>query len=287
MNRRSRLLCGVALILSALAGCTTASDGETEPSDSDEDAIAQGFDRDVVLSDEELTNTAALDEQRIEAFLAKTPYGTRAPIADLVVHGVPIAKAIHDRSVKYGLSPLVFLTRAQLEGSLLTKKPANPDVLDFAFGCGCYDGEACKEEYRGFDLQMDCLGKTMRQHLDKLAQGKATASGWKVGVTKTTLDPLPVTPKTRATAALYTYAPWVGSAGGGKARIGGNSLHYVIWKKLAVVALKDGGAPADASASANEAGIPVDNPPADAGASGWHYRSNYLPAQSDLTPLAW
>lgn len=228
-----------SLLLVGFAGC---SDDAPPGSEETGDDIV-GFDRNRIATDEAFTNANALSETEIERLLANTPWNTRSPLAGREVRGVPMARAIHESALKYNLSPLVFLTRAQMEKSLLTKTPRNDDTIDFAFGCGCYDGKACKEEFRGFDRQMDCLGTTMRKHLDRLATGKPTVSGWALGVAKDTLDPLTVTPATNATAALYTYTPWVGVAGGGREGIGGNSLHYALWTKLSkLVKTSDAGA---------------------------------------------
>jgi hypothetical protein len=40
-----------------------------------------------------------------------------------------------------------------------------------------------------------------------------TRAAWGVGKKNKTLDPCTIIPKTRATAAIYTYTPWVGTRG--------------------------------------------------------------------------
>lgn len=40
-----------------------------------------------------------------------------------------------------------------------------------------------------------------------------TRAEWGVGKRQRTLDPCSITPKTMATAVLYTYTPWVGPRG--------------------------------------------------------------------------
>lgn len=57
-----------------------------------------------------------------------------------------------------------------------------------------------------------------------------TISGWQKGVTKDSLDPLPVTPANCAVASLFTYTPWVGLYWGGRSTVGGNSLFEPMWE---------------------------------------------------------
>ena len=45
--------------------------------------------------------------------------------------------------------------------------------------------------------------------------GGSTVSGWKTNVAKKTLDPCTVTPDGIASAASYTYTPWVGAYSSG------------------------------------------------------------------------
>ena len=53
------------------------------------------------------------------------------------------------------------------------------------------------------------------------------------GKTTTSDDGLAIIPKNAVTAALYTYTPWVGEHGGGKAGVGGVSLHAQVWDRFA------------------------------------------------------
>lgn len=75
-------------------------------------------------------------------------------------------------------------------------------------------------------LQVRCAAELMRWYLDSLDTDGSTISGWRVGVGKSTLDGCWIVPQTRATAAFYTYTPWVGAygIGCGTWRWGGSSL---------------------------------------------------------------
>src|SRR5690606_14614090 len=151
----------------------------------------------------------------IQEFLEATPYGNRSVLAGLTTGGKPASQAIWEAAQEHRINPLVILVRAQMEQSLVAKSTATQRALDHAFGCGCPDDESCSSQYRGFGKQVACLTRLMRSYLEDLEGGGSTIAGWKVGKAKKTLDPLWVTPATAATAALYTYTPWVGNAGFG------------------------------------------------------------------------
>ena len=87
--------------------------------------------------------------------------------------------------------------------------------VDFAMGCGCHDNRPCLESYRGLGRQLDCSAARFRSYLVDIDQRGRSVAGWGVGMAKRTLDPQRVTPKNRATAALYTYTPWVLPGRGG------------------------------------------------------------------------
>ena len=85
--------------------------------------------------------------------------------------------------------------------------------------------EARLRSATGFDRQLDCLGRALRDSLDAI-RGPAgkTASGWDEGKKDLTLDNVEVTPEDRATAAIYDRTPRV--AGG---EPGGTSLLWNLW----------------------------------------------------------
>jgi hypothetical protein len=231
MIRRARSL-AFALGALGLAACEPADpiedlDDPEEAAWSDEELSVPGFDRHRLIGDLAFTDATALDEAAIQAFLEATPYGGRSALADTISGGMRASQAIAKAAADYQINPLVILVRAQMEQSLVAKTNPTKRALDFAFGCGCPDYESCSEQWRGFHKQVDCMAGHMRDYLDDLESGGATIAGWQVGKAKKTLDPAWVTPKNRATAALYTYTPWVGGTGFG------NVAHVRIWKQFA------------------------------------------------------
>ncbi|MBK6517694.1 MAG: hypothetical protein IPG04_27145 [Polyangiaceae bacterium] len=235
MRARTELLGLLLITLCSAPACAPGGldpspDGEEEEevSDASEDELSEpGFDRNRVLSDAAFVDWQAMTEAEIQAFLDETPYGNRSALASYTSGGMSAARAIRVASESYRINPLVILTRLQMEQSLIGKTSASKKALDFAFGCGCPDNGSCSETWRGFHKQADCMASHMRSYLDDLEGGGSTIAGWKVGKAKKTLDPQWVTPKNMATAALYTYTPWVGSSGFG------NLGHFQIWKRFA------------------------------------------------------
>ena len=71
-------------------------------------------------------------------------------------------------------------------------------------------------------ILMGCVGAPV----DDLDAKGTTIAGWKVGVAKKTSDGYAVTPANKATAALYTYTPWV------LLDEGGNYNHWTTWNRF-------------------------------------------------------
>jgi hypothetical protein len=227
-----------ALGLGASVGTTGC--GATSDDDEGQTAAAvsatEGFDRDDLLSDAALRDAKALTAAEVQAFLEKTPFKKRAGLADYEEGGKSAAEILHDAAERNGINPLALLVRAHMEQGLLSDTNPTSAKIAKTFGCGCPDGSACATKYAGLARQAECAAGTLRRALDGAsgANGaKGTVSGWARGKTKSSLDHLDVTPKNAATAALYTYTPWVGQRGGGKAGVGGASLHVALWTRFA------------------------------------------------------
>ena len=116
-----------------------------------------------------------------QAFLEATPYKNKSVLASYTSNGVSAAQAISNAAKKYQISPLLILTRAQMEQSLIGKTSASSKALNYAFGCGCPDNQACSTQWKGFDRQVDCMASHMRSYLDDLEGGGAAIAGWQVG----------------------------------------------------------------------------------------------------------
>ena len=255
----SRVL-GLSLLLAGVA-CTALTDNDV--SGSQDDALEAQFNKNNVVSDVEF-QTSTVSVADVQRFLVKTPYGTKSVLAAYTENGKTAAQILHEESVKYRISPIAMLARVQTEQGLISKTTATKSQTDIAFGCGCPDSASCAAKYYGLANQAACAAGSLRWSIDRQTAG-STISGWRKGVSKKTLDQLDIVPENAATAALYTYTPWVGEAGGGKTGVGGTSLYFKVLKRFtdATVIAKQGGTAtgdasvADTGVSRPDAAIPA------------------------------
>ncbi|MCY1000846.1 hypothetical protein OWM54_27215 [Myxococcus sp. MISCRS1] len=190
------------------------------------------YDMHRLLEDDNLLGHQWITTEQVQAFL--TQQGSYlATYRDPAFSNKTAAALIVERSKAFGISPLYMLARIQVESSLVQSGTSNN--LSKATGCGCPDSSGCDAQYVGFGKQIDCSAKKLRGYFTDLDAGRATVSGWKVGTTKATLDPCSVKPTNKATAALYTYTPWVGAYATqcGRTTVGGSSLVSVIYHRYA------------------------------------------------------
>ncbi len=219
----------------AALGCAPIASEDGAAIESVLDSFEHDFDPHYLASDRAFFDTTAFDAAAIQAFLEDPPYALPSVLATQVIaDGRTFAEALVDISVEHGLNPLVLLVQTQKESSLVSKcnastpgctDPPSQFRLDYAFGCGCPDGQGCSSQFRGLDKQMECIAKSFENHHDSLVDNGETLTGWKPGKSKNTLDPIAVNPGNRATAILYTYTPWVLQGSGG------NWAFWSIWTK--------------------------------------------------------
>lgn len=250
----SRIL-GLSLVLGGVA-CSAMS--EDDGAASQDAALEAQFDKNNVVSDEEL-QASTMTEAQIQRFLDKTPYGSKSALAAYKENGKTAAEILFDAAATYKISPLALLARIQTEQGLISKTTASKSVTDIAFGCGCPDSASCGPKYYGLANQAACAAGSMRRSLDRQTAGGTTISGWKRGTSKKTLDQLDIMPQNAATATLYTYTPWVGEAGGGKTGVGGTSLYFKVLKRFtdAHLIATTGSATGDAGPTTTDAGAPT------------------------------
>jgi len=220
------------VIATSLGACSAAPVDEAVGGDRASVREAE-FDKNAVLTDKALRDTGALTAADIQAFLDETPWGRASVLADYAEDGKSAAEIIYEAATKHGINPLELLVRVQMEQGLVSKQTASDESITLAFGCGCPHSPVCSPKYEGFANQADCAAGTLSRSMDRALTSNGTASGWKKGEEKLTQDLVEIVPANAATAALYTYTPWVGEAGGGKKGIGGVSLHHTVWTRFA------------------------------------------------------
>lgn len=213
----------IALIVALLGACMTGEapgEGQGDPADFDEvdwgggadgkgdfSGVPAVFDRNNIMTDEVLLAASAVDATAVQAFLEKSPYGTRSWLADHRIGTLRFSDVLVMESRTGGIDPVVLLARMQVESSLVSKtvKPSN-STINHALGCGCPDGAACGREFAGLQSQLRCAVDVLNEQLRTSRDGTGQ---WRLGTARRTLDPLSVTPRSHATAALYAYTPWV------------------------------------------------------------------------------
>ncbi|RKH51369.1 hypothetical protein D7Y23_10220 [Corallococcus sp. AB050B] len=225
------------LLLPALlaAGCGPLEESPNEPVIDEltgqvlQEATTK-YDMHRLLEDSDVTGGTGITPAQVQAFLQQQ--GSYLAGYTDPAWGKTAATLIVERSRASNISPLYMLARIQGESSLI--QSGTSTNLSKATGCGCPDGSGCDAQYVGFGKQVECAAKKMRGYLTDLEAGRATISGWKVGVTKSTSDPCSVKPVNNATAALYTYTPWVGAYAiqCGRTTVGGSSLMATIYNRF-------------------------------------------------------
>ena len=188
------------------------------------------FDKTTLVSSAAFTDTSIADIDTIQGFFQKTAYDQPTFLATYLSNGVTAALAIVRTSQTYRINPLVLLAHAERAQGLIAAKeyPFPSTRVEFVFGCGCVAPGQCDAALAGFDKQMDCLGRTLRESLDAVdGPNAATDGGWSVGNATQTIDGVSVTPTNDATCALYQYLPLVGDAKSG------NLLFFAIYQEYA------------------------------------------------------
>ncbi|MBF5046569.1 hypothetical protein FGE12_29400 [Aggregicoccus sp. 17bor-14] len=191
------------------------------------DSALGTLDRHNLMSDADLTGGSTVTVAQVQGFL--TAKGSYLAHYSDPAWGKSAATLVVERSRAYGINPVYMLARIEAESGLVRSGTSNN--LAQATGCACPDSGSCDGSWAGFGNQVECSAAKFRGYLADLEVGRATVSGWKKGVTKQTLDPCSVTPANNATAALYTYTPWVGAyaAQCGTSQWGGSSLVALLY----------------------------------------------------------
>jgi hypothetical protein len=217
--RQSFAALAAALALASCVSDVGGNEAQGDPADYDDvgwsgpdgkgdvSGIPALFDRHLIMTDELMHARNAVDAAALQDFFEMSPYGTRSWLADHTIDGKRFSEVLAAESAVGGIDPIVLLARMQVESSLVsaTVKPSS-SKLSHALGCGCPDSRACSAAYSGLVNQLRCATEVLNaRHADSVSgQGE-----WALQKTKKTLDPISVTPRTHATAALYAYTPWV------------------------------------------------------------------------------
>jgi len=184
------------------------------------------FNPNILIDQEMFENEDFMSEVEIQSFLENTPYGHESFLARYEWVGEKASTIIDQVAKQYGINPIILLTKLQVESSLIFRTVPDPYRMEVAMGCGCPDvGPACANAPIGFGRQVDCAGSLFRQYLDRISTQGETITGWGPGIPRQTSEGITVVPKNAATAALYTYTPWILEGSGG------NWLFWNVYRK--------------------------------------------------------
>lgn len=215
------IACFLAVGLVA-SGCAVEAGSEDDAEEAAQGATRARYDIHRLLEDDDIRGGADVTVDQVQAFLeAKGSF--LASYTDPTVNK-PAAEVIVEECRAHGINPIYMLARIQTESSLVGSGTSRH--LAAATGCACPDGRACSRMERGFAAQVECAAEYMEEYFDEMDRNGQTRAGWGVGRAKRTLDPCSITPANKATAALYTYTPWVGryGRGCGKSGVSGSSM---------------------------------------------------------------
>jgi hypothetical protein len=198
----------VTSVTAFVSGCA-AEDVEDPAAGSGEgeSALSEKYDVNELMQDSEMRGGTKLSVARIQAFLeSKGSY-----LASYEEEGQSAAQIIADNCKRANISPIYMLARIQTESSLVSSGTSRS--LKAATGCACPDHAACDRSNAGFKQQVECAADLHASYFEEMRDNGVTRADWGVGKRMRTLDPCSVTPRTMATAVLYTYTPWVGTRG--------------------------------------------------------------------------
>ncbi|MGJ3507767.1 FG-GAP repeat domain-containing protein [Enemella sp. A6] len=231
-RRRARILGVVLATLAMLAGSVL-----TGPSSQSATAV-DGYDPGMLISDGHFYAAGRMDAAKVQAFLDRegrncvpAPDGTpclkdyRADVPKMAAtryckavaggKGWRSSRIIADLSRACGINPEVILVMLQKEQSLVYASGSmlNKTRYDKALGSGCPDFQPCDPKSVGFVMQVYSAGERFqkyRQHPERY--------NYKVGSNQIKYHPArncgsaTVNIRNQATAALYTYTPFVPNA---------------------------------------------------------------------------
>lgn len=160
---------------------------------------------------------------QIRNFLASQGSCMANPIQDSDGQTIDIPTLVYEASQRYDINPKVILATMQKEQSAITRCPS---TAARAFLMGANVPSTAR-------AQINLGTKYFRDYLTELQNTGHTRSGWMVGVPKTTVDGVTVTPASRSVAALFTYTPYAGVVwGGNNPSVGGTQLFKSAWDRF-------------------------------------------------------
>ncbi len=190
------------------------------------DAILPSFDPNYIISDDEILDATAMTQNEIQRLLErKGSFLANYVCQSSDGRSMKASEAIYDRAVTNGISPKFIIVLLQKEQSLIEEGSPRQSQLDWAAGYGCPDGGGCNSRWQGFWKQVNSATLQFRDYMDNphlytYKQGETYTFSNPYGTISK--EPITVTPKNQATAALYNYTPHV---------YNGNFNFHKLWNR--------------------------------------------------------
>ncbi len=189
-------------------------------------ALAENFDPNYIISDEEVLNQNTMIQAEIQAFLEnKGSFLANYICQDNNGLSLRASEAIYNVAITNRVNPRFILVLLQKEQGLVEDSSPKTSSLDWATGYGCPDGGGCNERWRGFWKQINSASLQFRDYIEnpglyKYQPGQSYLFTNPYGVI--TQEPITVTPANKATAGLYNYTPHV---------YNGNYNFWKLWNR--------------------------------------------------------
>jgi hypothetical protein len=156
----------------------------------------------LLLSDNQFVFKDQMTVEGIQAFLEKTPYGRRCPLADYRDGaGRNAARIIYDAAKSRDLNPRLIIARLEVEQGLISAKKAAKTKLDWALGAGATDRGRLKG-FSGFEKQVSHAADILKRWYDDFDAHSSAHSTVRVNYGKNS-----ITAENAATYALLRYTP--------------------------------------------------------------------------------
>lgn len=184
--------------------------------------LNSGFNPNYLLSDGQLTNSAALTPEDVQKFLESKP-GVLASANFIDIDGQEkfASEIIFNAATNYQINPQVILALLQKEQSLIENPRPTAYNFDWAAGYGrcdsCDPDNPDIAKFKGFAKQVDSAAGALRFYLDN----SASQNWFKRPGILYSIDSIPVIPANLASAILYNYTP----------HLEGNYNFWQIWQK--------------------------------------------------------
>ncbi len=185
---------------------------------------AFAFDPNYIISDDELTDSQAMDLNQIQAFLERGTLATyKAP--DWEGKTRYAADILWRTAQSHSINPRFLLVLLQKEQSLVEAQNAKQKQYDWATGyavcdsCSLSDGSLAR--WQGFGKQVNSAAMQFTEgYMADIASTGITAGKYGPDI-PVTIDGTTVIPENAATAAMYAYTP----------HLHGNSNFVAIWDR--------------------------------------------------------